>query len=301
MNWGNNTKLSDEAIRFLHLAHEGFGREDWTFLAQSPADTKAFHRIPVRISREDERYGVIKLGDNCNVYTTANAFYTSERFANSYLFSLNSLVADIDCHIKSIRPEVRDLQIDNLVHAIRHSASDYSLLEPNYIVYTGRGIQLWWRHDSLSAKSCLWTWESVARRLQICLETILRDLGRDPMDGCPSLSLDTQASFNPTGLYRLPGTVNQAVGQTVTFEVLHQHLYTLAELKEFRDSIPLPRQYNAKIKDPASSCTASATLPGTPRSGPWRRWSGSTRTSSLHCGQTSFETPSSPPSARPTA
>lgn len=236
--WGKPKKLSDEAKQFLQMTRQGFGDGDWSFIAQKTLANQYVSR-PMRASWIPDCLDKLKVDDNCNIYTTANAFSSNQGNRTSYLFSMHHLVADIDCHSKSIRPEARTLQIDNLVHTLKHG-SDYGILEPNYVVYTGRGVQIWWHHEALSAKSNMWTWQSVAKRLTICLDTILADLGKDPVDGCPNLELDKTASFNPAGYYRLPGTINQNTKTQVSMEVLHDHTFSLAELKAFRDEVPLP-------------------------------------------------------------
>lgn len=237
-NWGNPQYLSDEAKLFLRLTHEGFRDGDWSFVAQKTQKGEYLHR-PVRKSNLKRFCDTAKIDDACNIYLSASSFSGGKTRQSSSLFAMHSMVADIDCHSKALCLEARNQQLNNLIHVLKHG-SDYGLLEPNYIVHTGRGIQVWWRHEEMSVGANRWTWDSVARRLDICLRTILHDLGKDPVDGCPDLRIDSTVSFNPTSLYRLPGTTNQNTGKQVFFEILHEHLYSLAELKAFRDEIPLP-------------------------------------------------------------
>lgn len=236
--WGRPIELNQEAKQFIQATREGFLEGDWSFLAQKTRGNCYFTN-PLRTSHLGYGCDRLRLANRCNVYITANAFSSNQGHKAQYLFAMHNLVADIDCHAGNISEAARKRQIENLVHAVKHSYSDYALLEPNFIVYTGRGVQFWWHHEGLSVRSNMWTWESVARRIQVCLETILCDLGDDPVDGCSNLKLDSQASFNPAGLYRLPGTVNQATGEAVHYETCSTHTYTLAELKEFRAEIPI--------------------------------------------------------------
>lgn len=236
--WGKPQQLNEEARRFILLTREGFLEGDWSFTAQK-TPSNCYFTNPLRTSRLEGACSALSINDRCNIYITANAFSSNKGHKAQFLFGMHNLVADIDCHSSTLDASARNQQIENLVHAVKHAQSDYALLEPSFIVRTGRGVQFWWHHEGLSVKSNLWTWESVARRIRICMETIMRDLGNDPVDGCPNLRLDLQASFNPAGLYRLPGTINQATGTMVHFEQCHPHTYSLAELKEFRDEVPI--------------------------------------------------------------
>lgn len=239
-NWGSRKALNTSALEFVYRTRKDFPAGAWFIIAEMTNSGK-FIRRPFSV-RDIEKYvSSSQFGSDCNLYISANSFIgeknESGRIITERVFSLNNLVVDIDCH--SDCPS-RDIQVENFIYAIRSCDCDYGILEPNLIVRTGRGVQLWWHHESLSVHRFAWTWDSVAKRLLACVNTVLRDLGPDIMTGCPNLSVDAGASCNPAGIYRLAGTMNAKSKTTSGFEVLSEHTYSLNELTAWRDTIPLP-------------------------------------------------------------
>lgn len=61
------------------------------------------------------------------------------------MFSYNAIVIDIDCHVNSITMQERERLIDNFIWRFNNDCVQCKDLDsPNYVVLTGRGVQLWW-------------------------------------------------------------------------------------------------------------------------------------------------------------
>jgi hypothetical protein len=105
-------------------------------------------------------------------------------------------------------------------------------IPPNVAHMTGRGIQLWW-HLKETSKQLLWLYQQVCDRLLLILDDFLQDN--------PNLQnvikLDTVASKNASGLFRLFGTYNTHVKAQSRYEILHCDSYDLNELKVALDEI----------------------------------------------------------------
>lgn len=228
-------KLSQSSIDFIDLALRDVSDGSWVFVLAKNAERDTAHHF--RIRRQDlvSRLADIQTYEMSNYYISANAFMGGKKRTESKLYSLHNIVIDIDCHGKVRTPGLLDLRLDNLVHTILHDGVDeYGLLMPNAIVYTGRGLQIWWFHEGLSAQSNRWTWNSVGEHLlEIMQQILLNNKSRDPVESFAGLSVDLSASFSPAGVYRIPGTMNLAAGCKATAQIISERRYSLSELKEF--------------------------------------------------------------------
>lgn len=227
--------LSQESIDFIDLALGGISAKSWVFVLAKNNFTGAVHQFPIRRSELVSWLPTIETRYRSNYYVTANGFMGGKKRTEGNLFSLNNIVIDIDCHSKLRTPGLLDLRLDHLVHKITHDGVDeYGLLMPSAVVYTGRGIQLWWFHENLSARSNRWTWDKVGEHLKEILQKIISDnKSRDPAESFAGITVDMSASFSPAGVYRIPGTNNISAKCRATVSVISEHRYTLDELKEF--------------------------------------------------------------------
>ena len=195
----------------------------------------SFHgRIHIGM-RKDDGYGVRKLfcGDRETVraflsemhvsskfdyYITANTVNGVERNLNG-LFSLDNIVLDLDCHDEDVLSWKE--QILPLIWRFKH---DEVVPIPNSIVKTGRGLQFWWHIKPVYVK-CKPYFEEVRDFLM----SRIRDLLAEYSD-FEIFHLDSSASHNLVGYYRLPGTVNTKTGTHVEFELLRTEEYLLQDL-----------------------------------------------------------------------
>lgn len=77
-------------------------------------------------------------------YFSATSFTKMERSYEN-MFACHAIVIDIDCHADLFTEWERDNLIDNFVWRFRNDCVECGdLISPNYIVFTGRGVQLWW-------------------------------------------------------------------------------------------------------------------------------------------------------------
>lgn len=247
--------LTEESINFIDLALGGISDGSWVFVLAKNADRDTAHHFRIRHGDLKERLAEIQMYEKSNYYISANGFMGGKKRTESTLYSLNNIVIDIDCHRKQRVPGLMDMRIDHLVHTIIHDGVDeYGLLMPNAIVYTGRGLQLWWFHESLSAKSNRFTWDAVGNHLLEIVQQILTDnKSRDPYESFAGLSVDLAASFSPAGVYRIPGTRNVAAKCKAESTILSKRRYTLAELKEFNGEHKKKVNYYARRLQ--SDCT----------------------------------------------
>jgi hypothetical protein len=153
-----------------------------------------------------------------DIYLTPNLFHNWR--LTRLLQGLTAFYVDIDCHDGSdvdmfeMRADVQDV-ID----------SNIGIPSPNFIVYTGRGLHLYWLLDNVPPQA-LPRWQAVQTRL------------------CALFGGDKRAR-DATRLLRVVGTVNRKTGHTVTGEFIHDHRhdfnlvcdeilpYTQAQVRDF--------------------------------------------------------------------
>lgn len=137
-------------------------------------------------------------------YIARNPSSNMQRTSES-MSSLLNIVIDIDCHRKKIDPYSNRENLDKIVHAL---TADWFLDEvipsPNYVHYTGRGIQLWWTLEPNIASECYRAkYSKVTEFFMACIEKTLSAIPEGRM-----YQLDRIASANAVGLVRIPGTYN---------------------------------------------------------------------------------------------
>lgn len=158
----------------------------------------------------------------CDYYITANAVSGVTRQKKD-LFSLHNIVVDIDCHADGAPYE---LIANELVARCHRDLFNCGIVpEPNSIVYTGRGVQFWWALKP-AAKALAFLYQRAQAWFLEQFELLINEYPSFLSD----LSVDTSASRNIVGYFRLPMTYNTTVNRKGSYELLHTNRYKLTEL-----------------------------------------------------------------------
>lgn len=148
-------------------------------------------------------------------FVTQNGFNNPKKRDSAHLFTLHNIVIDIDCHYLDPTTDEFHETIDMLVDRIYKKAVNSDFIMPNSIVYTGRGLQLWWALVPASSQ-LRFMYDLVRSKL---IETLDKMTGRGQYSG---FSVDKAASKNYAGFYRLPFSVNAKNNRMVDLEIYHQ-------------------------------------------------------------------------------
>lgn len=184
--------------------------------------------MPISTFDYDSIYSVIRsfsFFDNSDYYITANAVHGVRRLQDD-LFSLHNIVIDIDCHGDILSSE-RDLLINSLIFRLNHDVFGNELEVPTSIVFTGRGLQLWWAIEGISFRFKQFYRELVSNYCQILTDFLEMSV----FDDLSLFSVDAVASKNLVGFYRLPETYNTKTGAKVKYTSCETS-YTLMGLFE---------------------------------------------------------------------
>lgn len=159
----------------------------------------------------------LKIYKCCDYYLTANTFTRKSRTAP--LLGLNNIVLDIDAHniSEENRPELNE-ELQDFSWRISHD----TFPAPTAIHFTGRGIQVWYHIEQVSAKCSL--------KVNTLIEGISRAYNAVIADNEYNfISIDRTASERLTGLYRVPETYNTKTKTKSKIE-LSGNKYSLEEL-----------------------------------------------------------------------
>ncbi len=205
-----------------------------------PADSSFCGRVFIGHRREGSegvynltRRNIDELGDFVNgmhistkldYYITANAFAGVERVTDG-LFALHNIVADIDCHGEDAVATPAELAQSFVWLCSRDLWSSGEMPEPNSIVMTGRGVQLWWAIDPMSVKL-----EWIYRRIQDWILDKLEELMEENSDRLSGLSIDQAASRRLAGWFRMPCSYNTKAQRWGTLQIRRQDRYSHQEL-----------------------------------------------------------------------
>lgn len=160
-------------------------------------------------------------------YITGNTFKSTRCRNTENIFSLHNIIVDCDAH------EIKDAVACAIVcERLRRDllTADYRHLHippPNSIVCTGRGIQIWWSLNPITMKT-----EDLYKKVCCHFSNAISSF----INGYPdyrSFSVDSAASNNRAGLFRLPGTYNTKTRTKTDVVVLTEKMYNIFELKQF--------------------------------------------------------------------
>lgn len=235
--------LSPEEVWFMCSVTSQFVEGNWLRMAFKDNVSQRMCPVNVRNNFFSDMVCIINRHSNQHThsYFCPHAFSAGNR-TEEYLYALHSIVIDIDCHSDRYSKHLRDRKLQLLDYLIVHDAGDYGLPTPNFIVNTGRGLQIWWRHEPMSARSqsSKDTWLNIVRCFIEILRRMIADHSADGLDDMESLAgfeVDERTSLNPVGLFRIPGTYNPNAKE---YSFLHKVLetetvYSCKEMCRFRD------------------------------------------------------------------
>lgn len=174
-------------------------------------------------------------------YLTANQFCGVKRQAVD-LFALQNMVIDIDCHCEDLSYHQKQELLETFLWRYHRDLEDLPLFQT--VVWTGRGIQLWWSIKAVH-RDCKPYYDEVLSFFLHKISELLEEY-RELED----LSVDTAASSNSMGLFRVPGTHNSKVHKEVRMEMTDAKPYILQDLvafvKEQKQLEGLPLFYSSK-------------------------------------------------------
>lgn len=176
----------------------------------------------------DERLHNTPINPKVDYYITKNSFYADKRNLKS-LFSCDVIVIDIDNHMPKTNYAIKS----EIIRLLFFMGADYSnrIPAPNMFVPTGRGVQLWYKIDSISSK-LLFLYEAVTKHFCDVISEIIEENNID-------LKVDYNASCNPVGLVRLPFTYNTISQTFVQVEFYEDCVYNINDLiEEYEIEIP---------------------------------------------------------------
>lgn len=167
----------------------------------------------------------LKINPKQDYYIMANTVNQYTKRTSNNLFSLNNIVIDCDIH-SDISSYERDEIIEDFIWRLNRDLFELNELpKPNVIHYTARGTQIWWHIDSASSK-LIFIYEKVIDYIVIILNNFL--------DEYPELKqyieIDTLASKNTVGLFRMFNTHNTKIDKDTYVKLLHDKSFDLNEL-----------------------------------------------------------------------
>lgn len=186
---------------------------------------------------------LIRTTTKLDYYITANTVSGTHRRRDE-LFGLQNIVVDIDCHDGSTPQHVLSLVRAFIWRCRRDLWNGGIIPTPNSIVYTGRGIQLWWAlvpcYGGRDYDVSLYYYNKIKRNIIGHIAAMLDEYSEEMGD----LEIDHIASNNPVGYFRLPYTYNTTAKCYTSLEILHDRRYDQRDLAKI-ESPALPSDSEA--------------------------------------------------------
>ena len=153
-------------------------------------------------------------------FLTANSFSTPKERKKKNLYTIQNIVLDIDIHSAKRDREVFVQRLDAVLY-LAFKDKTFPLPVPNTVVYTGRGIQLWWAVCPFSAKELLYVYHDLVRYFA---SEITKRINEDK-ELKKYVIVDAAASKKESGLFRMPGTWNAKSRTFGSFRILHENKF----------------------------------------------------------------------------
>lgn len=245
---GKGHLANSQTIDFVKFVYSDTSFNGYVVLAIRTS--RNFTEIPVPITQLSAYVEKMSVYPNADYYISADIFSTIKRSSDT-LMAINAIVLDIDCHQKrslfdeSTQEKVTAIDMDShnednyirelsqrievLIWRLRNDAFiDHDFPTPNFIVSTGRGVHLWWCVVPAYAKSFGQNFSDVEHHLTTKVKEFLAEFPAEL--GC--FTVDSVASSNAVGFFRLPGTVNTHCEKVAEPIFIHGQRMNL---KGFRD------------------------------------------------------------------
>ena len=202
-----------------HILRHHAGADGWITLARREGERyKQYHYRPADLPK------VLAEWLGTDVYFSQNTFYRPARKIE-YIRQLRSLYVDVDNYLLNLDPEW-------VVGAMEISLFKDKIPEPNFIIFSGRGLALVWLLEPVPAQA-LPLWQAVENYL-------VRQLNR--------FGSDAKAS-DAARILRLAGTVNSKSNEPVLVQYRHDYRYVLRDLeREY-----LPKIAPKKLRDKSNA------------------------------------------------
>ena len=207
---------------------------------------KGVYTMSVRPLTELKQYvKMVHASTRLDYYITANTVKGTDR-KKEYLFGLQNIVIDVDWHSHRNASQLAQ----ELVRYAKRDLWDTGVIPtPNSIVYTGRGVQLWWAivpcYGGKGYNLSLYHHNKIKNTFMNHLEALIDNYREELEDP----DFDRGPSSNLVGYFRVPCTFNTKAGRYGSLEILHTERYDQRELT----LIPDPKMEVSAIEERSHS------------------------------------------------
>lgn len=209
------------------------------FIGQRKRNTNGIYNLSRRNIDELAQFiPEMHISRNLDYYIMANTVNSVNRNTDD-VFSLNNIVIDIDCHSESLEMSSAELSQAFIWRCQRDLWSSEGIPAPNSVVYTGRGVQLWWAINPISVKL-----EWIYRRIQNWFMDELQGVLDEYASSLQGVTIDRAASQKLAGWFRLPLTYNTVAKRWGSLQILSDERYSHQELYDL-----VPKSYKTASAD----------------------------------------------------
>lgn len=200
--FGADNKTTEDGV--VHMVARTPTGQMRTIARMTPADLAAWLETSFYLAPDADYY-------------ITKALYKSEKNRRTTNVKAFSFVAvELDAHFADFDAVELKRRAEGLVDVVRNGpVADGLLPDPNLAIYSGRGVHLVWRIDTLGGTE-IDTVRAAARKFGQIIE---REVAYHPYFS--AFTLDSGYANNPTGLMRMPGTINSNTQTAVTCDFFH--------------------------------------------------------------------------------
>lgn len=214
-----STLLSDGGYACYSLGRVCGGRKTWSDnLMDSVEQLNSYH-----MNSFNQKY--------CNNYLSISTFKTGSRRKEFNVKEVKRLFIDMDAHKNPINLDEAKLLSD---YMLDNWFDEYELPEPNYIIFSGRGVQVLFTLDGCDDVD---EWKRYQTALLKTCQKLLEDLKEHSLSEASVVAIEHEPEIDmlkdAARVHRVPNTTN--LKSNAEAKLLYQnedHVYTLNELNE---------------------------------------------------------------------
>ena len=212
-----STLLSNGGYACYSLGRTYDGRKTWSDnLKDSVEQLNSYH-----VNSFNQKY--------CNNYLSISTFKTGSRRKEFNVKEVKRLFIDMDAHKNPINLDEAKLLSD---YMLDNWFDEYELPEPNYIIFSGRGVQVLFTLDGCTNVN---EWKPYQTALLNSCQKLLKNLKEHSLSEASVVAIEHEPEIDmlkdAARVHRVPDTIN--LKSNVAAKLLYaneDHVYTLNEL-----------------------------------------------------------------------
>ncbi|MCM1217162.1 MAG: hypothetical protein NC081_05495 [Roseburia sp.] len=219
------------ATDFVNLLVAEIPEKEQLFLIQINSESQITRQVALQPKGLQSYFHRNLLDAKTDYFVTPATYNGEEGRTAKNINALYAIVVDVDCSEDNLNhSDGRKVTPGQLMTMVSGKDMSEAILNPNAVVNTGRGVQIWWmirRMEGSAENQQLWL--EAAKHIINQVEAFVSRLYMNCKPELGGFRVDYEASERLNGCFRLPGTFNPKTGTEVEAAIFHKRLHVIED------------------------------------------------------------------------